>query len=436
MTDVAIRVEGLGKRYRLGGQGAQYETLREALVRAAKAPARLLRRPARRQPTEVRDSQTLWALRGVSFEVPRGQVLGIIGRNGAGKTTLLRVLTRITEPTEGRAEVHGRVASLLEVGTGFHPELTGRENVYLNGAILGMRRKEIDRKFDEIVEFSEVSRFLDTPLKHYSSGMQVRLAFSVAAHLDPDVLLVDEVLAVGDAAFQQKCLAKMEEVGKGGRTVLFVSHNMPAVLRLCERLILLDEGKVVADGDPHQVVGLYLRADGGTTAERLWQDINTAPGDEVARLHAVRVRAGERGVAEVVDRSEPVAIDVEYWNLKEGARLVPSVHLYNDEGVCLFMSANNADGDWYGRPHPAGLFKSTCWIPGNLLAEGRITVLALIGSLSPMIKHARERDAVAFQVRDALEDEDSRAGWGRAVPGVVRPALRWTMQYEPLSPSR
>ncbi len=214
MSDVAIRVEGLGKRYTLGGQGARYDTLREALVRAVKAPARLL---GRRNAPANRDDRTLWALRDVSFEVPQGQVLGIIGRNGAGKTTLLRILTRITEPTEGRAEITGRVGSLLETGTGFHPELTGRENVYLNGAILGMGKKEMDRKYDGIVEFAGVGPFMDTPLKRYSSGMQVRLAFAVAAYLEPDILLVDEVLAVGDAAFQQKCLARMEEIGQGGK---------------------------------------------------------------------------------------------------------------------------------------------------------------------------------------------------------------------------
>jgi len=233
MTDIAIRVENLSKLYHIGRARQRHDTLRDALSAAFRRPAS---RAARRE------DETLWALRDVSFEVQRGEVVGIIGRNGAGKSTLLKILSRITEPTSGRAEIHGRVGSLLEVGTGFHPELTGRENVYLNGAILGMHRTEIDRKFDEIVAFAEIEKFLDTPVKHYSSGMYVRLAFAVAAHLDPEILLVDEVLAVGDAAFQRKCLGKMDSVGKEGRTVLFVSHNMAAVTNLCDWGLLLDAG--------------------------------------------------------------------------------------------------------------------------------------------------------------------------------------------------
>ena len=217
-------------------------------------------------------ARSIWALKDVSFDINRGEVVGIIGRNGAGKSTLLKILSEITEPTEGRVEIHGRVGSLLEVGTGFHPELTGRENVYLNGAILGMKRAEIERKFDEIVAFAEVEKFIDTPVKHYSSGMYLRLAFAVAAHLEPEILIVDEVLAVGDAAFQKKCLGKMAGVAKEGRTVLFVSHNMPAITRLCERAILLDEGRLLQDGVSHQVVKAYLNAGLGTTAMREWPD--------------------------------------------------------------------------------------------------------------------------------------------------------------------
>jgi lipopolysaccharide transport system ATP-binding protein len=254
MTDIAIKVENLGKMYRIGAEDQRPDNLWDAAKQAALSPFDYLRRITR-PPTE---EEILWALKDVSFEVERGEVLGIIGRNGAGKSTLLKVLSRITEPTEGQAIINGRVGSLLEVGTGFHPELTGRENIYLNGAILGMTRAEIDRKFDEIVDFSGVERFIDTPVKRYSSGMYVRLAFAVAAHLDPEILLIDEVLSVGDAAFQKKCLGKMEDVSHQGRTVLFVSHNMAAVRSLCGRGILLNNGRVSGSGSASDVVTSYL----------------------------------------------------------------------------------------------------------------------------------------------------------------------------------
>jgi len=258
MSDVAIRVENLSKQYRIGAPQARYKTLRESLVDMTAAPARRLRRLGQPSP----ENETIWALKDVSFDVKKGEVLGIIGRNGAGKTTLLRILCRITEPTDGYAEIKGRVGSLLEVGTGFHPELTGRENIYLNGAILGMKRAEIDQRFDEIVAFSEIEKFLDTPVKRYSSGMYVRLAFAVAAHLEPEILLVDEVLAVGDAAFQKKCLGKMEGVAIEGRTVLFVSHNMAAVSQLCSRAVLIDCGRVKDVGSVDRVVRRYLATGG------------------------------------------------------------------------------------------------------------------------------------------------------------------------------
>lgn len=257
MAGPAIQVEGLGKQYRLGAQRERYRTLREQLVRALTSPARRLQSVLRGHST-IASTDTFWALKGVSFEVERGDVVGIIGRNGAGKTTLLKILSRITEPTSGCAQIRGRTASLLEVGTGFHPELTGRENIYLNGAILGMKRPEIDSRFDQIVAFAEVERFIETQVKHYSSGMYLRLAFAVSAHLDPEILLVDEVLAVGDASFQKKCLGKMGEVADAGRTVLFVSHNMEAVQRLCRRCLWIDHGSVVADGKPDTVISTYL----------------------------------------------------------------------------------------------------------------------------------------------------------------------------------
>ena len=259
MSNLAIRVENLGKQYRIGGPQARYKTLRESLSGAATAPLRRIRSLARGRQAKDADD-TIWALRDVSFEVRRGDVVGIVGRNGAGKSTLLKILSRITEPTTGSAELHGRVGTLLEVGTGFHPELTGRENIYLNGAILGMKRADTERKFDEIVAFAEVDRFIDTPVKHYSSGMYLRLAFSVAAYLEPDIFIVDEVLAVGDVQFQKKCLGKMENVAKQGRTVLFVSHNMAAVRNLCSQAILLRNGHTELAGPAEAVIAQYLAA--------------------------------------------------------------------------------------------------------------------------------------------------------------------------------
>lgn len=254
MSDIAIRVEGISKQFQLG-KGEQYRTLRDTLTDAVKAP---FRRFGSQQPQKPSENETLWALKDVSFEVKHGEVLGIIGRNGAGKSTLLKLLSRITEPTMGRIQIHGRVGSLLEVGTGFHPELSGRENIFLNGAILGMKKSDIANKFDEIVAFAEVERFVDTPVKHYSSGMYTRLAFAVAAHMEPDILIIDEVLAVGDQKFQEKCLSKMDEVGRQGRTVFFVSHSMSAIQRLCRRVLVLEGGRLTVDGDTRLALREYL----------------------------------------------------------------------------------------------------------------------------------------------------------------------------------
>ncbi|HEX8161973.1 MAG TPA: ABC transporter ATP-binding protein [Pyrinomonadaceae bacterium] len=259
----AIRFENVSKRYRLGGVHPGYLTLRETLGAALAAPVRRLARRA-----GGGERETVWALRDVNLEIRQGELVGIIGRNGAGKSTLLRILSRVTRPTTGEVEIYGRVGSLLEVGTGFHPDLTGRENVFLNGAILGMKKAEIERKFDEIVAFSEIERFIDTPVKHYSSGMYVRLAFSVAAHLEPEILIMDEVLAVGDAAFQRKCLDKMDSIARGGHTVLFVSHDIGAINSLCERVVLLEGGVVVRTGAARDVTAHYLEDADGVSRSR------------------------------------------------------------------------------------------------------------------------------------------------------------------------
>lgn len=427
MPDVVIRVDGLGKQYRIG-KNERYKALRDTITDAFYAPFRIAKsKLLRTKRSEEPFSDIIWALRGVSFEVKAGEVVGVIGRNGAGKSTLLRILSRITEPTAGRAEICGKVGSLLEVGTGFHPELTGRENIYLNGAILGMNRAEIQRKFDEIVAFSEVEKFIDTPVKHYSSGMQMRLAFSVAAHLEPEILLVDEVLAVGDASFQKKCLNKMQDVGQQGRTVLFVSHNMASITRLCQRTVLLNEGSVAADDLSHRVVSVYLKSGVGTAAVREWGS-SRAPGNDIVRLLAVRVRTEQGAIADSIDIRKPVGIEMEYEVLKPGHVLVPNFHFSNEEGVYVF-AAIDQDPLWRRRARPTGRCMTTAWIPGNFLSEGTLVVGAAISTMDPVALHFFERDAVAFHVGDTLDGDSARGDYAGPFPGVVRPMLRWTNHF-------
>lgn len=420
MSDIAVQAERIGKRYRLG-QEPGYKSLRDGIARKFTSWA-----PGQRR-TASNDATSLWALDDISFEIPRGQTVGIIGRNGSGKSTLLKVLSRITRPTVGRATVVGRVGSLLEVGTGFHPELTGRENVYLNGAILGMSRSEIARRFDEIVSFAEVEQFLDTPVKRYSSGMYVRLAFAVAAHLELEVLIVDEVLAVGDAAFQKKCLGRMSDVAGEGRTVLFVSHNMSTVTRLCERSILLSRGRVIADGPSHEVTGVYLQSLMNSSSEVEWEDISTAPGDAIARLRRVRIRTDEGDTAGTVDIRRPLGVEMTYDVLEGGHRLVPNVHFFNAEGANLFIS-NDLDPAWRGRPRPAGRYVSTVWVPGNFLADGMLVVGAALTTLEPLRFHFFEREAVTVQIADTTDADTAKGDYQGHHPGLVRPLLSWTTE--------
>jgi lipopolysaccharide transport system ATP-binding protein len=434
MSLTAIRVQNLGKQYRVGAQRARYRTLRDTLANALASPVRIARQLASRDGREGRVvDDTIWALRDVSFAIAPGEVVGIIGRNGAGKTTLLKILSRITEPTTGVAEIRGRVGSLLEVGSGFHHELTGRENVYLSAAILGMKRADIDRKFDEIVAFAEVERFLDTPVKHYSSGMHLRLAFAVAAHLEPEILLVDEVLAVGDARFEKKCLGKMQGVAKEGRTVLFVSHNMPAITRLCERTILLDQGAVIADGPSPRVVNTYLNSGLGTTAAREWPDATSAPSGDIARLRAVRVRTEDGRIRDSVDIRESVGLELVYEVLRPGYVLSPYCSVYGDGGV-LGFSTIDLDRGWRQRPRPEGIYTSTAWIPGNFLNEGTFTVEVGAAVMKPFIQQFNERDAVAFQVVDTDDESSTRGDWAGGWKGILRPLLNWTTEFEPREP--
>ena len=429
--DIALKVEHISKCYRIGLKEDLHDTLGKSVFKFLQSPFQNYRKYRSLykfddiDPNQANGSpDILWALRDVSFEVKVGEVVGIIGVNGAGKSTLLKILSKITVPTGGRATIHGRVSSLLEVGTGFHPELTGRENVYLNGTILGMRKKEIDRKFDQIVDFSGIEKFIDTPVKRYSSGMKVRLAFAVAAHLEPEILIIDEVLAVGDASFQKKCMDKMKDVGQQGRTVLFVSHNMPAVTRLCPRTILLNAGRVQMDDVSSRVVSAYMHFGKATKAERTWDDIREAPGDEVLRLCSVRVRTEEGQVSEAVDIRQPVGIEMEYEVLQPGYELFVYFHVMNEEGIEAFETIDN-DPNWRKTPRPIGRYVSRAWIPGNLLSEGMYYIGPAIRTINPEIRRFRAVDAVAFHVVDSLEGNSARVDFTGKLGGVVRPLLKW-----------
>ncbi|HSB26605.1 MAG TPA: ABC transporter ATP-binding protein, partial [Pyrinomonadaceae bacterium] len=364
-------------------------------------------------------------LKDVSFEVAHGEAVGIIGRNGAGKSTLLKILSQITGPTNGKAKIYGRVGSLLEVTAAFHPELTGRENTYLNGAILGMRKNEIASKFDEIVAFAEIEKFIDTPVKHYSSGMRVRLAFAIYAHLEPEILLIDEVLAVGDARFQRKCLNKMQDAGQ--RTVLFVSHNMAAVTRLCSRAILLHEGTVLSDAPIAEAVSVYLRSGLGSTAAREWSNSPSAPGNEIARLRAVRIRDNEGKISSTLDIRCALSVEMEFEVLTDGHVLIPNYHFLNEEGVLLFVAMEQVT-KWKREPRPKGRYISTARIPGNFLAEGTLLVGAAVSTMNPVKIHFFERDAVAVQIVDSLDGDSARGDYGGPMPGVIRPVLHWTSE--------
>ena len=414
-----VRVEDLGKQYVLGSRESAYATLRESVVDAVRSPFQRLR-----GDNGNRKRETIWALRNVNFEVAHGEVLGVIGRNGAGKSTLLKILSRITQPTTGRAELFGRVASLLEVGTGFHPELTGRENIYLNGAVLGMKRAELDRKFDQIVEFSELEKFLDTPVKRYSSGMYMRLAFAVASHLEPEILVIDEVLAVGDAQFQKRCLGKMRNVASQGRTVLFVSHNLNAVQSLCQRAIWLDEGKVIKEGTASEVIGEYLASGKARQSEEVWNDIATAPGNDFVRLHRIRVRPEGASAADALTIKTPFVMEVEYWNLSPGSQLQVALHLYTEQDIIAFTTGNGAQVVANDDYNAAGLYRATCYVPGELLNTGRHRfVVLVVKDRSTVIYH--HESAVSFEI---LDRNAAEAGFYGREPGVVQPALKWTTE--------
>lgn len=421
MTDYAIQVENLSKRYRIGKPAAQRTGLKKVLNPLASPFQYLFSTMRQAAPDEI-----LWALRDVSFNVSQGEVIGVIGRNGAGKSTLLKILSRITDPTSGRALIKGRVGSLLEVGTGFHPELTGRENIYLSGAILGMKRDEIARKFDEMVAFAEIERFIDTPVKRYSSGMYVRLAFAVAAHLEPEVLLVDEVLAVGDAAFQKKCLGKMGDVAKEGRTILFVSHNMIAVQNLCDRSVWLQDGQIIQQGPTSEVVSEYLSRSFKPVTEQTWENIDAAPGNDKVRIHSLRIRSEHGFVTDIITTKSPIQVEIKYWNLVPGSTLHISLHFYNEQQIVAFTTGSH-EGDLLAKERSleVGLYRSICQVPMNLLNEGPHSIMLLVIQNTSKIAYRME-DALTF---DVIDTSPRLGTWYGKEPGVVRPLLSWQTEY-------
>lgn len=418
MSDTVISVERLTKVYRLGTIGST--TLRDDLGRAW---ARLLRKPDPASKVATADDKRLegdvfWALRGVSFEVKHGEALGIIGQNGAGKSTLLKILSRVTAPTAGTVKMKGRIASLLEVGTGFNPDLTGKENVFLNGAILGMSSREIRRKFDEIVDFSGVEEFIDTPVKRYSSGMYVRLAFAVAAHLDPEILILDEVLAVGDAAFQRKCLGKMGQAARQGRTVLFVSHNMVAVQSLCSRALLLVDGQINAIGPVGEVVPLYLKnslGDATACSVKSWTDLSSAPGNDLAKVTNVRVAPAVPVANGLITMETPVSVEVDYRRLAPDREFHLTFHLVNENEVIVLTTMTGAC------PAAPGVYRSCCTIPGNLLNSGGYRLKLLLVEDHSRVMVLNEA-VTSFSVEDL---QARKTGWMGREPSAVLIPLPW-----------
>lgn len=417
MSDIALRVEDLSKQYKILAVQSRHDTLRDQIMDGLKSVWR-------RHSQPHAGKRTFWALQDVSFEVRQGEAIGLIGRNGAGKSTLLKILSRVTEPTAGRVEIYGRVGSLLEVGTGFDRELSGRENIYLSGAILGMKKAEIGRKFDEIVAFAEVEKFVDTPVKRYSSGMYLRLAFAVAAHLEPEILLVDEVLAVGDAAFQKKCLGKMAEVAGEGRTVVFVSHNMAAITRFCQWGIWLDGGQLQARGSAEEVVAQYLASGVQELGEAIFPDqVQQAPGSDYVRLLAVRIRDKKGQITSSLDVRHPFTIEMHYRILRRASSLRLGLILTTDDGVVV-LSSKDMDNAEEGLDREPGTYVSSCTIPGDFLNYGQYVVS--VGADFPMMQtHFFLERGLAFRI-------EQTGGVGGSIPdgrnGVLRMRLPWNME--------
>jgi lipopolysaccharide transport system ATP-binding protein len=423
----AISVSNLGKRYQIGAAETKfrYNMLRDVLMDTVYAPVRLAKALVGKSDRKM-NQNFIWALKDISFDLDEGKVLGIVGRNGAGKSTLLKILSRVTEPTEGTVSVRGRVGSLLEVGTGFHPELTGRENIYMNGAILGMKRGEIDKKFDEMVEFSEVGQFIDTPVKRYSSGMYLRLAFAVAAHLETEILLVDEVLAVGDAIFQKKCLGKMGDVAQQGRTVLFVSHNMSAILRLTQEAIVLKKGQLIKRAPTPEAVDYYLSSGQAESGQRAWEADDVPAASEPFRPVALRVKDRSGRVVDTVRSTEPVTVEWEYQINAPVTGLRVGMYLSTMRGEYIFTAFDTDDArqfEQFGARQP-GRYLSRCEIPADFFNEGRYS-LGVNASSFGVKRYFMDENALSFNV-----DISGAPGtqWPEVRQGPIRPRLNWKIE--------
>ncbi len=422
MAKPVIKVENLSKQYRLGNVGlgtigADLNRWYQTALRGREDPYLKIGEENDRSKKGLGDY--VWALRDINFEVQQGEVLGIIGRNGAGKSTLLKILSRTTTPTTGQIKIKGRVASLLEVGTGFHPELTGRENIFLNGAILGMTRREVRSKFDEIVDFAGVERYIDTPVKRYSSGMYVRLAFGVAAHLEPEILIVDEVLAVGDAEFQKKALGKMKDVsGKDGRTVLFVSHNMTAMNSLCSKTIYLKNGLIHEIGDTSEIINSYLSTTSINITKRNWS-ISDAPGDSIVKLLEVKLTDEYNKTVNLIDFHKGGNIEYTYQILKKGYFPIPNIHIFNQDGEYIFVSTANSIDSF----NDIGKYTTKAELPSHFLNDGRYIVGVAMSTLLPHVVHFYERDALQFEVIENMEYRNTE--YRGRMPGTIRPLLKW-----------
>ncbi len=411
----AIEIRNLGKQYKLATTNS-YIALRDIITGGLK------------NIFSGADSkkEKFWALKDIDLDIMPGERIGIIGRNGAGKSTLLKIISRITPPTTGSAIIRGRVGSLLEVGTGFHPELTGRENIYLNGSILGLKKTEITKKLAEIIDFSGVEKFIDTPLKHYSSGMQLRLAFSVAAHLEPEILLIDEVLSVGDLAFQKKCIGKMEEVSKThGRTILFVTHNLDSLRKFCSSTILLDNGQVVEKGNTEKIISLYVSKHLETNAEISWENGSASHNKEVI-LHKAWIAGENGGVRSRFDTTEKVAVHMEYEVMVDDIAFTHGINVFNQEQQNIFNSHDVMTGKGHNRKNK-GRYIATVWIPANLLPEGIFTVSIALFLPNPLDVLIHEHSKLSFEMFTDFSKQTARGNYADDFPGVVRPLLNWEL---------
>lgn len=402
MTLPILEIRSLSKKFKIHHERKAYLTFRESI-------SSLFQR-------NKSYDEDFWVLKDISFNVKQGESLGIIGKNGAGKSTLLKILSRISPPSSGSIISRGRIASLLEVGTGFHPELNGRENIYMNGSLLGMRRNEINKRFNEIVEFSGVERFLDTPLKHYSSGMQLRLAFSVAAHLEPEILIIDEVLAVGDAAFQRRCLGKMNEISNSGRTILFVSHNFSAIQSLCTNCIYLNGGTIKYSGSSQDVIQEYLK---DISIGNAGQSSKNLPGDKVARLLGSKISNETNESVSQFDISQKFIIEFDYEILQDGYLPTPNIHVSNMQAEKVFVAIMPKD-QVNGRK---GVHKARLEIPGNLLNTGTYVVTLALTTLDSMQVHFHQPDSIVFSIEEDMSNRPH--DFRHPIPGVIRPTLKW-----------